>query len=220
MRVHALQPRGIAALGHQVLLHAQFHFAADPERCDQQQIERAPDRALGGIFDRHHRELRIARLAAAEHLVDQGPRQRLHATAEMAAHRLLAERALRPQVGDADRLLEATARGDDFAEHARQRLGAQRVAAARRDTAQDLRFALRTVGRRIALQAADALREPRAPLQQLDELAVERVDLGTQLIDVPAHGSSGRYLTASTPSMARSAASAAAGTGLSTSTRV
>jgi hypothetical protein len=69
-------------------------------------------------------------------------------------------------------------------------------------------------------RGADALGEPRAPLQQLEQLRVERVDLGAQLFDVPAHGSSGRYLTASTPSMARSAASAGGGTALSTSTSV
>ena len=36
--------------------------------------------------------------------------ERLDRAAEVLAHRLLAERALRPEVGDADRLLEARGR--------------------------------------------------------------------------------------------------------------
>ena len=35
----------------------------------------------------------------------------------MPAHRLLAERALRAEIGNADVLLERAAGGDDFAEH-------------------------------------------------------------------------------------------------------
>ena len=51
-------------------------------------------------------------------------RQRLDRAAEMLAHRLLAERALGPEVGDADRLLQRAAGRDDLAEDARAtRLG-------------------------------------------------------------------------------------------------
>jgi hypothetical protein len=64
----------------------------------------------------HDGELGAAGLAAAERLVHRGHRQRLDRGAEVLAQRLLAERALRPEVGHADRFLEAAAGRDDLAE--------------------------------------------------------------------------------------------------------
>jgi hypothetical protein len=220
VRIDALHRAQVAPARHQVLLDAQLDLAADPERRDQQEVQRAADRALGGILRRHHGELRRAGLAAPEHLVDGGSRARLDRAAEMLAHRLLAEGALGPEVGDAQLLLQPAAGGNDLAEHARGGLRGQRIARLLCDAAQDLRFALRTVGRRAALQRADAPREAGPALQALEQLVVQAVDLAPQLVDVLVHGSAGRYLTASTPSMPSSSASAAAGTGLSTSARV
>ena len=55
----------------QELVHAQFDFAADLERRLQQKIERASDRAFGGVFHRHDRVVRRVVLGSAEHGVDR-----------------------------------------------------------------------------------------------------------------------------------------------------
>jgi len=89
-------------------------------------------------------------LGAAERLVDRGAREALDRAAEVLAHRLLAEGALRPEVGDADRLLERTAGGDDLAKYRQQPLGRQ--GAGRGGNApQNLALPLRTVGGSAAL---------------------------------------------------------------------
>src|SRR4030095_1859367 len=54
--------------------------------------------------------------AGHEPPVPRGHRQRLDRGAEVLAQRLLAERALRPEVGHANRFLEAAAGRDDLAE--------------------------------------------------------------------------------------------------------
>jgi Glu-tRNA(Gln) amidotransferase subunit E-like FAD-binding protein len=116
MRVDALHLLQVA-LRQQVLLHAQLDLGADLERRGEQQVEGAADRAFARVLHGNNSELGSAGLAAPEGLVDCSGRHRFHRGAEMLAHRLLAERALGPEVGDADRLLQAAAGGDDFAEH-------------------------------------------------------------------------------------------------------
>jgi hypothetical protein len=56
---------------HQVLVHPELDLAADAKRRRHEQVERAADRAFGGVFHRHDRKLRRARLAAPERFVDR-----------------------------------------------------------------------------------------------------------------------------------------------------
>ena len=69
-------------------MHAEHHLAADPERRVEQEIERAPDRALGRVLHRHDGVLRRAGLDLAEYLVDRAERCSLDRPAEMLADRL------------------------------------------------------------------------------------------------------------------------------------
>src|SRR3954452_16510126 len=82
----------------QILLDPKLDLAADAKRRGDQEIERAPYHALGGVLGRHDRELRAPGLAAPERLVDRGDLHCVDRGAEMLAHGLLAEGALRPEV--------------------------------------------------------------------------------------------------------------------------
>ena len=137
---------------------------------------RAADGAFGRILDRHHGVVRLAAVDRAEDVVERRRRHRLDERAEVLGDRGVAERAGGPEVGDAQRLLERAARRHDLAEHAgdgslRQRPGVRRVQAR-----EHLRLALGAVRRAPALQLADRLRVPRALVQALEDLAIQRVD--------------------------------------------
>src|SRR5713226_1921349 len=73
------------ALRHQVLLHAQHHLRADLQGRREQQIERAADRAVAGVFHGDDRVLRGPRLGGAEHVVDRGAGLRFDVRAELLA---------------------------------------------------------------------------------------------------------------------------------------
>ncbi len=170
----------------EILLHPQLDLAADAKRGGDEQIERAPDHALGRVLGRHHRELRGAGLAAPERLVDRGHRHGVDRRAEMLAHRLLAEGALGPEVGDADRLLQAAAGRDDLAEH-RAHLFSGKNAVSPRNPQQNLALSLGAVRGRAGLELADPLRLRRAALDQRGELVVEAVDLPADLVELVRH---------------------------------
>ena len=100
--------------------------------------------------------------------------------AEMLAHRLLAEGALRPEVGDARSSCSSARQADMISRNTRAtRLGRQRArGCAARDAAQHLRLALGAVGRRRRPSARRSrCASARAALQQREQLVVERVDL-------------------------------------------
>src|SRR5207244_10302962 len=142
---------------------------ADAKRRAEQEIERAPDHALGRVLHRHDGELYCACFAAAERFVDRRYRKRLDRTAEMLAYRLLAESAFRTEIGDADRLLEAAAGGYDLAEHGAHALRRERPGVHLGDAAQDLGLALGPIGRRTLLQSAESARQRRSPGDQLGQ---------------------------------------------------
>src|SRR5258706_598020 len=172
---------------HQVLLHAQHHFGADLQGRREQQVERASDRAVGGVFHGDDRVLRGPRLGGAEHLVDRSAGLRRYARAELLGERHLAESALRPKVGDRERLLERAAGGDDLGEKPRERIVRERPAVGVRDPAQNLGLALGAVGAAVRLQLADGGSARRALVQERGDLLVERVDRGAVLGDVVGH---------------------------------
>jgi hypothetical protein len=170
----------------EILLHSQLDLAADAQRRGDEQIERAPDHALGGVLGRHHRELRAAGLAAPERLVDRRDRQRVDRAAEMSAHRLLAEGALGTEVGDADRLLQAAAGRDDLAEHRAHPLPRQN-AVFLRNAQENLALALGAVRGRAGLELADPLRLHGAALDQRGELVVEAVNFPADPFELVRH---------------------------------
>ena len=111
---------------HQVLTDAQLDFAADLQRRVQEHVERVVDRAFGGVLDRHHAEVGVPGLHFFEHFADRRQRQRAHRMTEMLEHRLLRERAFRPEERDLERLLLRQARGHDLAEQPHDFFVAQR----------------------------------------------------------------------------------------------
>src|SRR3989442_10806124 len=104
----------------------------------------------------------------------------------MLAYRLLAEGSLGPEIGDADRFLEAAAGRDHLAEYGRDALRGKHTRILG-DSSQYFNFPLRPVGRRAGLQRADALREAGAAVEQRRQLVVERIDLAAQLFDFVRH---------------------------------
>ena len=101
--------------------------------------------------------------------------------AEVLVHRLLRERAFRPEVADLQRLLLGQAGRHDFAEQPHQHFVGERAVVAVDHPAQHLRLALGpvVVDRRgeLALGLADLVRPQRALGDQRLDLAVDAVDL-------------------------------------------
>lgn len=95
LRVRVDAAGGADALGarHQLLVDAQAHLAAHLERVGQQQVERAADRALGGVLHRHHAVVGIAGFHRAEDVVDRRHRQEVGRGTEVLAAGALGEGA-------------------------------------------------------------------------------------------------------------------------------
>src|SRR3989442_14256063 len=105
----------------------------------------------------------------------------------MLAYRLLAEGSLGPEIGDADRFLEAAAGRDHLAEYGRDAPRGKHTRILG-DSSQYFNFPLRPVGRRAGLQRADALREAGAAVEQRRQPAVERIQLPAQGVYFVRHG--------------------------------
>ena len=185
VRIHAAaRPPGVRALGHQVLVDAQHHLAADLQRRGEQQVERAADRALGGVLHRHHG------VAAPRRTRPGGtPRRsrrtaaRSTAAAELLEHRLLAERALRARGRRRASGCSSARQADMISRNRRaSALAGERARVGCAHAAQDLRLALRPVDRRRRPSACRSrVREPRALVAAArSDLVVERVDRGAQ----------------------------------------
>ena len=84
----------------------------------------------------------------------------------MLAYGLLAERALGPEIGHADRFLEAATGRDHFAENAGDPLGGERPGVRPGHAAQDLGLALGLVGGDAFFQRADAAGESGAAVDE------------------------------------------------------
>ena len=76
MRVDLADAGERALPAHQALPDRQHDLAAHLRGRREQEIERAPDRAFGGVLDRHHGVARRAGLHPPEHFVDRGARRR------------------------------------------------------------------------------------------------------------------------------------------------
>ena len=169
---------------HQAVVDPQLDLAADLQRAGDEPIERVGDRALGGILDRDHAEVGVARLDFLEHLVAGAERQRAHRMPEVLEHGRLGVGALGTEERDLERLLLREAGRHDLAEQPRNLLVAQRPAVALQRRPQHLRLAVRAIEiDRVAggvLRDADLLGEARAAIDELLQLLVERVDFGAQ----------------------------------------
>ena len=131
------------------------------QRRREQQVERAADRAVGGILHRHHGELRRARLARCG-TPRRSWRRAPPATAPPKCLRTACSLNVpsRPEVGDAQRPPRAPRQAEMISRNTRVAASAGSGSpACARDAAQDLGLALRPVGGRAALQRADALRQ-------------------------------------------------------------
>src|SRR4051794_25554962 len=107
---------------HQTLVHRQMYFDADGERCGEQQIERAADRAIGRVLHRDYAMADLPGFDLAKYLVNGSTRLGTDLTAEVLDRCLFAEGARRTQKRNRLRLLERTTRGDDLDEQVADRL--------------------------------------------------------------------------------------------------
>ncbi|MCY1451391.1 hypothetical protein D9M71_682570 [compost metagenome] len=145
------------------------------------------DRALGGVFHRHHAEVDRTGGHFAEHLVDRRHRLADHRVAEVLERRSLGEGALRAEVGNLERVLEGQAGRHDLAEQARHFLVAERSLVELHDVLEHPGFALGTVEHRLLaglqrghLDPRDFLGAARALADQAEDLLIEAVDAHAQ----------------------------------------
>ncbi len=102
--------------------------------------------------------------------------------AELLVHRLFAESAGRAEIGHRHTPFQRAANRHHFTENHLHVGRRQRPRVALGNPAQHHRFALGTKHRRIGFgfDVADFLRQTGAPVQQIDDLGVDRIDLLTQ----------------------------------------
>ena len=165
-----------AGLAQQELVDAQVHFAANLERCFQQQIQRGSHCTAGGIFHRHHAIIDRAGLDIAEHFVDRSAGFGLCGMAEMLDGGSLAEGAFGTEISHSERFFQRQAGRHDFAEQARHGFAGQRAGIVFLDPAQHLGFAFGAVDQTAALECADGLSVHGAGIDELEHLVVDGVD--------------------------------------------
>ena len=100
----------------QVMMDAQLHLAADHQIVLEEAVQGVVDRALGGVFHRHHAEVDRPGDHLAEHLVDRRHRRADHRVAEVLECGSLGEGAFRAEIGNLERMLQGQAGGHDLAE--------------------------------------------------------------------------------------------------------
>src|SRR5574340_114238 len=226
--VHALDAVEACLFAHQGLVDRQHHLAADFQRACNDEIERARDRTLGGIFHRHHGKIGTAGFHRMEAGVDIRLGERLDVVAEMLRHGLLGEGARRAKVGDAGGFLERAAGRHDFADQPLDGVARQRAGVVFAQAPHDLRLTLGSIDLFALLGTPHFLGDAGALRYQLEDGVVDAVNACTQRAKLNLRAQrtlcvirhAGRYLTASTPAMVESCCITAAGTALSTSASV
>ncbi len=174
-------------LRQQALMHWQHHFAAYLQRALQQQIQCPANCAFAGIFYRHHAVMGCAAFHRAKHVVDGRARMALHRAAETHEGGLLAERALRSQIGHRQRRFQRTALRHYFGEQLRHGSVAQRPGIVLLQALQYLRLALRAQHRAILLEVTNLLRQCGALIGELQQIVVQAIDLFAKLFQFFAH---------------------------------
>ena len=175
----------ISALGnlrHEMILDLHQDLRADAQVAFHENIERVIDRALGGVFDRHHAVVGVAARDHVEDIGDADVRRVIHARAEFAPRGLVRVRRFRPEVGDRQILLQGERGGHDLAVNRADRLFRQpalETRVLRRQRAQHRLLALRRVDLRALgfLHQADLMHQIGALVEQSEKLLVDRVDL-------------------------------------------
>ena len=180
---HVLEP---AALREQRVRHAQHALGAHGDLALAERVERLGDDAFGGVLDRDDPELRASGLDRREHVGDARDAAEHRERAEVLARRLVRERALGPEIGDADRLLERARGRDDLAEHRRDALGRERAGVPRAQALDDPALARRLVHRAaLRLLRLPHLRDELGALVQLrEDRVVHGIDARAQPLDL------------------------------------
>ena len=182
MRIDPGDPPQAGFAGQQVLVNAQHEFAADPQRCRQQQVHRAADRTLGRVFDGNHCVLRVPGLDLAEDIVDRDLRQQAGRVTEVLGRRRFRKGAERAEKGNSQGLFQRQAGRHDFAEEEGDVFARQRARVGFLQAAQHLRLTFGTVDvpRRAmcGLDLADLLRATGALVEQPQQFAIDAVDFG------------------------------------------
>ncbi|MNT36614.1 hypothetical protein D3C72_1727110 [compost metagenome] len=154
----------------------------------EEAVEGVVDRALGGVFHRHHAEVDRAGGHLAEHLVDGGHGHADHRVTEMLHRRGLTEGAFRAQVGDLQRVLQGQAGGHDLAEQPRHLLVAQRPLVAFHDALEHLGFTLGAVEHRLFALRQGLHLDPRHLFGAARTVADQLEDFFIQAVDAQAQG--------------------------------
>ena len=148
VRVDPRHSIDVVRLGQEVLADAEHDLAADRQRRLAHEVERAADRAFGGVLHRHDREVGLPALRRPEDLVDRRAAARASTNCpKCLATAVVRERAGRTEVRHAQRLLEREAGRHDCRKSRRPPRSDSGPGFALQ-AAQHLRLAFGAVGRR------------------------------------------------------------------------
>ena len=170
-------------LPQQVVAHQQADFAHHMYGRTQEQIERAGNHTFGRVFHAHHTVLGGACSGGVKDLVKVGAVNQVGGAAKKLNRSLLAEGALWAQHGDALGRFQSQAGRHDFAPDGGDVLAVQGARVGAGDLVDHLGHTVRTEERRAfgALDLADFFGHPGAVVEQLQQLAIQAVNLHTQL---------------------------------------
>ena len=165
-------------------LRDDFQFGLD------EHVERMEDRAFGGVLDGHDAVVGLAAFDGGEDVGDGGAGLEAQAGAEIFQRGLVGEGGFRPEVGDAQFLLQRERGGDDFAVNGLERGGRERAGVGGIEAIKDGFLAAGHISLRalFLLGAADLARQAHARVETLDDFEVHRVDLLAQGIKIHERG--------------------------------
>ncbi|MEY3492529.1 MAG: hypothetical protein RL309_1657 [Verrucomicrobiota bacterium] len=173
----------------EALLDGERDLGHDLEIGFRKQVEGVTDDAFGGVLDRDDAVGGFAGFDRGEDVADGAEGERRHARAEGADLGLLGEGTFWSEVGDGIGHLGADGKGDDFAVDRAESRGRNRWRGFG-DRAEELFFALRSVDRRTRLQLrfADRTGHLQALTEQLEDLAVDTINLAAVLFEAHSAG--------------------------------
>jgi hypothetical protein len=186
----------VLAPAQELVVDGEDDLAVDGEGGIDHEIEGGAHHAGGGVLHRHHAVVGLALLHRGEDRRDVVAGDKLGRAAELAHRRQVGKRAIGPEMGDAQGLFQGKAGRHYLAEDDAHRLLRQGAGVGRGQAVEDLGLALRHVEHLLAgrrLVAPHLLGEAGAPIEQRQELIVQRIDAPAQLGQVGMRIGRGRH---------------------------
>ncbi len=182
MRSHPAHVLEATAARKQAMGDAQHRLRADGHVEFRERVQRLGDHALRGVLHGHDAELGLVALHRRKHVGDARDAAQGRQLSELSQGRLVAERALRAQIGDPPRLLERPRGRDDLAKDGSESRIRERTVVGPGEAGHDATLAGGLVdrGTRGAFHLPHRPDESRARVELVQQGAIHRVDLVPQ----------------------------------------